>query len=225
MSTNTYFVDFDGTITGEDSLDLLFERFADPRWRENDLRWEQGKIGSRENLEGTFASFSLSFSQLDELIDELTVDTTFVDFLNWTSQNGHRCIIVSEGLDYIIRGTLVRKLLLTENQLCNLAVHAGLVESNGAVVYPPVQPCLLLAECRQCGICKYDLVSSVCGRPKIYIGDGLSDRFGIRLCDRVYAKNRLESFCVSANFNHVSFRRFADIIAFERDLAHNDESM
>ena len=35
----TFLLDFDGTITLEDTTDGLFDRFADPSWRELDAAW------------------------------------------------------------------------------------------------------------------------------------------------------------------------------------------
>jgi 2-hydroxy-3-keto-5-methylthiopentenyl-1-phosphate phosphatase len=42
------FVDFDGTISLEDTTDVILERFADPEWRKVEAEWLAGIIGSRE---------------------------------------------------------------------------------------------------------------------------------------------------------------------------------
>jgi 2-hydroxy-3-keto-5-methylthiopentenyl-1-phosphate phosphatase len=42
------FVDFDGTISLEDTTDVILERFADPEWRKVESEWLAGIIGSRE---------------------------------------------------------------------------------------------------------------------------------------------------------------------------------
>jgi 2-hydroxy-3-keto-5-methylthiopentenyl-1-phosphate phosphatase len=44
------FVDFDGTISLEDTTDVILERFADPEWRKVESEWLAGVIGSRECL-------------------------------------------------------------------------------------------------------------------------------------------------------------------------------
>lgn len=44
------FVDFDGTISLEDTTDVILERFADPEWRTVEAEWLAGRIGSRECL-------------------------------------------------------------------------------------------------------------------------------------------------------------------------------
>ena len=56
-----FFVDFDGTITKKDVVDMILERFADPSWKTVEKDWTEGKIGSRECLTKQLALVSASF--------------------------------------------------------------------------------------------------------------------------------------------------------------------
>ncbi len=52
MSTNVkrprLFCDFDGTITRQDVIDVLLETYAQPRWRDVEQEWIDGRISSRD---------------------------------------------------------------------------------------------------------------------------------------------------------------------------------
>ena len=41
---------FDGTISLEDTTDVILERFTDPEWRKVEAEWLAGRIGSRKCL-------------------------------------------------------------------------------------------------------------------------------------------------------------------------------
>ena len=45
-----FFIDFDGTITLEDVVDRVLDRFASGEWKKVEREWVEGKIGSRECL-------------------------------------------------------------------------------------------------------------------------------------------------------------------------------
>ncbi len=40
--------DFDGTISLEDVIDALLEKYGQPGWQQLEDQWKSGKIGSRE---------------------------------------------------------------------------------------------------------------------------------------------------------------------------------
>ncbi len=44
--------DFDGTISLEDVIDSLLEKYGQPGWQELEDQWKAGKIGSRECMQG-----------------------------------------------------------------------------------------------------------------------------------------------------------------------------
>ena len=45
------YVDFDGTITPDEPTDALFDKFADPAWRQIEKDWQEGRASSRDCME------------------------------------------------------------------------------------------------------------------------------------------------------------------------------
>jgi len=91
------FIDFDGTIIKEDSLDILFKFFAKDDWIKKDKLWEKGKIGSYENLQFAFSTFKITKEKLDFIISKLNVREGFFDFINFLEEKSIKYFIVSEG--------------------------------------------------------------------------------------------------------------------------------
>ena len=65
------FVDFDGTISLEDTTDVILERFADPEWRTVEAEWLAARIGSRECLARQIDLVRASREDLQTVIDEV----------------------------------------------------------------------------------------------------------------------------------------------------------
>ena len=217
MPNRTYFVDFDGTISRQDSLDLLFHACADPAWVENDRLWEGGTIGSRENLAFAFASFRISKAQMNRVVAGLTVDPTFYEFLDWLLGNKWSCIILSEGLDYIIWRALALNAPATFSSLGRVSVISNSYQ-NACVTFADNQACCpYLDECKLCSVCKAAVVGRVTGSERIYIGNGLSDRFGILKCELVYAKDKLLDYGANRHLLMLSFASFGDILQMEKN--------
>ena len=57
--------DFDGTISLEDVIDALLEKYGQPGWQELEDQWKAGKIGSRECMQGQVRLLKLDPATLD----------------------------------------------------------------------------------------------------------------------------------------------------------------
>jgi 2,3-diketo-5-methylthio-1-phosphopentane phosphatase len=202
MYEKFFFIDFDGTITKQDSLDLLCEKFAHKEWEVYDKRWERGEIGSLENLSFAFSTFDLSKEKLDSIIDLLEVDESFYHFLLCLEQKGYGYMILSEGIDYIIKNTLIQNAPKAYDLkiLKNITISANHFNGKEIVFAQNHHHCLEHKRCKVCSNCKYTITKNIQAKEKVYIGDGLSDRFGILNCDVVYAKNRLLEYCQKYNY-------------------------
>ena len=65
------FVDFDGTISLEDTTDVILERFADPEWRKVESEWLAGIIGSRECLARQIDLVRATPEELDSVVEDI----------------------------------------------------------------------------------------------------------------------------------------------------------
>lgn len=213
MYDKFYFIDFDGTIINQDSLDLLFENFSDNKWKIYDKKWERFEIGSLENLTYAFSTFDLTRNKLDYIIDKLEIDKSFYNFLTNIHKNNFGYMIISEGIDYIIRKTLFKNIPKNFNKhiLNNLNICSNKYHKNKIIFSNNSQHCCYLEECKICSNCKYLITKEILSKEKIYIGDGLSDRFGILNCNIIYAKKKLLTHCKKYNIEHKYFNTFEDI--------------
>jgi len=214
MYDKFYFIDFDGTITKQDSLDLLFKNYADSSWVINDKKWENGEIGSLENLSYAFSSFDITQQKLDFIIDQLEIDKSFYNLLNYLNKNDYGYIILSEGIDYIIRNTLLKNApksfevkLLNDLKICSNHFADNKISFNSW------NNCDNINSCKVCSNCKYIITQQIESKEKIYIGDGLSDRFGILNCDLIYAKGKLVDHCKENKINHIKFSILRELIS------------
>src|SRR3990167_7759814 len=103
-----FFLDFDGTITKADVVDLVLERFASPAWRDVEKEWTSGKIGSRECLGRQLGLVAAGMSELNALVDAVDVDAGFVPFLKAAHELSVPVTIVSDGFEPFIRRILER---------------------------------------------------------------------------------------------------------------------
>ena len=105
-------VDFDGTVAPDDPTDRLFERFADPAWRDIEDAWQAGRISSRECMRRQVALLRATPEELDDEFRNVRVDPGFHRFLRFCSRQGIAVTIVSDGLDRLVRAVLERERIL-----------------------------------------------------------------------------------------------------------------
>jgi len=175
------FIDFDGTIIKEDSLDILFKFFAKDDWIKKDKLWEKGKIGSYENLQFAFSTFKITKEKLDFIISKLNVREGFFDFINFLEEKSIKYFIVSEGIDYIIKKVTN---ISSNNIISNKFIN------NKIVFQKNFSNCKYLDKCKKCAFCKVNFIKQF-NNFKIYIGNGLSDRFAIKEVNLIFATSKL----------------------------------
>src|ERR1700712_2492628 len=92
------FVDFDGTISLEDTTDVVLERFADPSWQKVESEWRAGPIGSPECMKRQVELIRATPEELDTLCEEIPLDPHFPDLVALCRQKGIPITVVSDGL-------------------------------------------------------------------------------------------------------------------------------
>jgi 2,3-diketo-5-methylthio-1-phosphopentane phosphatase len=198
--------DFDGTVSTTDVGNRMFARFAADGWETVVQRWKDGEIGSRECLEAECALARATPEQVKEFALTREIDPHFEPFERFCRDRGIDVVILSDGLDFYI------ELLLEKYGLERLSCFANHLEFRGDRLIPGF-PYFELG-CLECGNCKGYHVRKHRqeGRTVIYIGDGFSDRCGVREADHVFAKDDLRRYCREHGIAHYSFDDFDDVL-------------
>ena len=104
----TILCDFDGTISVEDVIDSLLDRFGRPGWEVLEQDWRAGRIGSRECMAGQVELLQMSRAELDAHLAGMWIDHAFPGFVAKAHELGAPIRVVSDGLDYAIHRILGR---------------------------------------------------------------------------------------------------------------------
>ena len=212
-----FFVDFDGTVTKNDVVDLILERYASSEWKKVEEEWVQGRIGSRECLTRQMALVSATKEDLIKLCSEIEVDPYFSSFLKQAKNLEIPVAIVSDGFRIVIEDVLKRALKKTPELLSHLPIFSNRLEWRGPnlqVFFPEGPVCE-----HACANCKSRVMEShrTPGQKIIFIGDGLSDRFAAAVSDLTFAKcgahgiSPLLKFCEEKKLPHKKYSSFKEI--------------
>src|SRR3989338_8999040 len=125
MGKIRFFVDFDGTITTKDVVDLVLERFAKKEWRVVEKDWVEGRIGSRECLSRQIDFVVATEKDLLNLVEEAEIDPHFVSFLKEAKRLAIPVMIVSDGFDLFTEQILNRSLHDVPEILSSLPVFCN----------------------------------------------------------------------------------------------------
>ncbi|MGH9356555.1 MAG: MtnX-like HAD-IB family phosphatase [Terriglobia bacterium] len=205
------FCDFDGTITRADVTDAILTRLAGPEWKEIENVWMAGQIGSQECLRRQMALVRASKSDLDRLIDSIPLDPHFRQFARYARATSLPFIVVSDGMDHVIRRILVKSGLWRRprNGSDFFSSSARLKDGGINISFPHGrQGCV-----HGCATCKPWLMKKLKRDrwPVLYIGDGFSDRHAVFEADFVYARRPLFDFCRERGIPCRVFDTFAEI--------------
>jgi 2,3-diketo-5-methylthio-1-phosphopentane phosphatase len=199
--------DFDGTISVEDVIDSLLDRYGRPGWEALEQDWRAGRIGSRECMAGQVALLDMSRAQLDEHLAGLWIDHAFPAFVAKARELGAPIRVVSDGLDYAIHAILGRY------GLDDLPLAANRLEAQAERGWKLSSP-FQAPGCRS-GTCKCARVDEARagGAKTLLIGDGASDFCAADRVDFVFAKHRLIEHCRAAGIPYAPITGFEDAIA------------
>ncbi len=224
MTPLRFFIDFDGTITKTDVVDMILERFGLSQWTGVEKLWLEGKIGSRECLSRQMDLVSATGQEFMVLLDEVQIDPYFVDFVRQTKHLNIPVAIISDGFDIVIDHVLKKAFWESPGLLQNLPVYSNKLKYIPPAGFKVHFPDGNLCE-HACANCKERVVQSLraAGERTVFVGDGLSDRFGARVSDLTFAKNKLLKFCAEHQIQHRAYSNFKEIgewLSEERKGAH-----
>jgi len=206
----TLFLDFGGNIPVRDVTDVILEAFADRRWLDVEEAWTAGRIGSRTCLTSQMALVTAGRRDLDALLDGIEVDAGFVTLLEWSVAHLAPVHIVSDGFDYCVHRILARPSLGLARYLKDVRIVSSHLEPDGQRWCPsftsPVEPCV-----HGCATCKPAAMErlATAAAPRVFVGDGLSDRYAAAAADIVFAKDSLAAYCAEHSIPYTAYTSLA----------------
>lgn len=201
------FLDFDGTISRRDAIDVILEKFADARWLEIEERWKKGAIGSRECLREQIALVSASVDEINELLDAIKLDEGFGELLKTCQKLEITPHIISDGFDFCIRRILSES--VTAVNLPIFSSHLEFQNGKWKTAFP-----YYARDCQHgCATCKPRVMKSLNphNAPTIFVGDGLSDRYAARAANLVFAKKGLAHYCAENGIKYSSYENLFEV--------------
>lgn len=201
------YTDFDGTISKQDIINTILDRYADPIWLELDEKYLSGKISSRECLSKQIALLQdVPNEKILEIAREVGIDESFKSFCSFCLENKIDIEIVSDGLDIYINH------LLKLNGIVVKKINSNIYRGNGIIEFP-YNKHLCDKNCANCKKSHFDDKSFI-----VFIGDGKNDICAAMNSDLIFAKGSLANYLKTNGKDYYHFDSFLDIINILRDL-------
>ena len=201
-----FIVDFDGTLSVRDTVDLMLARFADPEWKAVEDAWLDGKITAVECMQKQLRMVRADRVSLEKFFRAIQLDAGFLPFYEHVSRFA-RVAIVSDGLGHAIT-VAMKNAALPEIPVFANKLH--FVSDGIDISWPHMNPACTAGN----GVCKCAVANALCGGSRvILIGDGKSDACLAGKADVVFAKGSLISFCETNSIPHYKFETFSDVLA------------
>jgi len=202
------FVDFDGTITSKDVGEAIFRKFGHAEKTDKIIEdLLSDKISSRQCWDELCNSVKFADrKELEDFIDSLDVDPTFVPFVKFCGANEIELIVLSDGFDFYI------KRIFSKADLVGIKYYSNKLNVNKdgklSAQYPHYDSdSPTSANCKKNHIINhssdYDFT--------IYIGDGNSDKDAVQYCDFIFAKDDLLKYCSLERISFYPFKNFIDV--------------
>jgi 2-hydroxy-3-keto-5-methylthiopentenyl-1-phosphate phosphatase len=191
-------LDWDGTVTERDTLDLVLEEFGDPEVYDR----VEAELGRTLTLDEVIAhEFATVTAPLDEVADWLLgrarIRPGFAELVR-----RHRPLVVSSGFH-----ELIEPLLEQDGLLGDVELRANRVEPRAdgwRVHFRVTDPCPFCGEPCKRG----DLPNGTV----VYAGDGYSDRCAVLAADRVYATGSLAGWLADRGVPFRPLTTFLDVV-------------
>lgn len=199
------FLDFDGTITVEDTGDVMFQTFGSFEPIHTQLL--NGEISVAEYYERSVALLQdCPPDVLQTWALQRDVDPGFRSLLDWSYDHNFNVHVVSDGFDAYIKPILARQGAGSIDLRCN---RLTMIEGRWTADFPgATESCTCF-----CASCKRNSIINVLGENDlaIYVGDGRSDRCAAEHCDVIFAKRQLAAWCTQERIPHHPFRTLHDV--------------
>ena len=218
LSNYAIVLDFDGTITQEDSNDLLVHTLGNEKNAEIEIEFCAGRMSNREAMEQHFENMHISAREYRNFIsNNINIDKDFDEFLQYVRGRDVPLFVISAGFRQGIEE------VLGEERLRGIQIF-----TNDLLGEPYISPRFAYSnpDCRKsfgpCGNCKQicvDIIRDQTNRKVIFAGDGLTDRCIAEKSELLFAKHDLARYCDECNLPYQPYSCFSDVVKFLKGVA------
>ena len=201
-----FLIDFDRTISNEDSTDVLLETHNPEFKKDLRKRYKAGKVTIRQFIKEGLSSLNITKDEyIKTLQEKVTIDESFKDFV----KSGLEFRIVSAGSRLNVQGSLLGYGIdLPDEKIISNDLK---FDGNKITVENP-----FLDKEKIYGVDKKEAVEKFKkqGYEVIYIGDGPSDYRAMEVADFVLVRKgtRAVKFCRENGINFREFESFSEIL-------------
>ena len=211
--------DFDGTVTLNDTFENIAEKFAQGDWRAVDDQYVKGEITLEECLRRQGAMVRVSKSQILHELDHVTrFRPGFDNLTDYCMRNRYPLVLVSAGLDFVIKHFLLR-----ENWSDKVELFAAAAKCSPTGIkfdFPQ------LKDNRSINF-KDDTVRYYKTKADTvaYVGDGRWDLHALRNADLRFAikNSELAELCKEQEIQATTVADFTEVVTFlQRKMSEQD---
>ena len=206
-------VDYDGTISTQDTVDALLHAFVEDQAEVDrlDRAYDEGTVGSRELMAWDLDALGPHPERLLSFAAAIPVDDGIVEIASSCRARGALLEVVSDGLGFYVAPAMAQLGLADVPIVTN---EARFGDGRGVAEFPFGHP-----RCFVCGTCKRERVRAhqAAGRVVVFVGDGTSDRFAAAHADVVFAKASLARICEAEGWPHIGWQRLSEVAAWLDD--------
>ena len=201
-----FLIDFDRTISNEDSTDVLLETHNLEFKKDLRKRYKAGKVTIRQFIKEGLSSLNITKDEyIKTLQEKVTIDESFKDFV----KSGLEFRIVSAGSRLNVQGSLLGYGIdLPDEKIISNDLK---FDGNKITVENP-----FLDKEKIYGVDKKEAVEKFKkqGYEVIYVGDGPSDYRAMEVADFVLVRKgtRAVKFCSENGINFREFESFSEIL-------------
>lgn len=197
----TVFIDFDGTITEDETFVAVLKHFAPERSAELIPQMLDEQVTLRVGVRQILQSIpSARFPEILAFVADARLRPGFAEFLQWLAEQHVPAIVVSGGLTAIVAQRLA------PYQSLITAIHAVDVDLSGPMLHPhtPFEGGTELLE-------KVAVVDSAPTDFVVTVGDSLTDVQLSQRADLAFARGRLQSYLDARSCPYVPWEDFHDV--------------
>lgn len=207
-----FIIDFDGTLSPDDTVDKLLEIHASSSWEDLEEDWLAGRISALECMRAQIGLVQADRISLEIFFQKIRLDPHFRAFWQHVREFAY-VAIVSDGLDYAIQTALKGADL---SDLPIFANRLNFVAPDRLSLSFPHQK----SDCQGGnGVCKCAVATQLAlshGGPVVLVGDGKSDACLASVADVVFAKNSLVKHCMDRSIPFIEFTDFSEVLSAVR---------
>jgi 2-hydroxy-3-keto-5-methylthiopentenyl-1-phosphate phosphatase len=203
---NVLCLDFDDTITLDNTARRLFERFAAPGWRDAEAAYHRGELTVEQFNARALDLIEAPPDELRTFVRETTrVRDGFLELLDWAHWNGWVAMVVSNGFDFYVNE------MLDSLTVERVARHAGRTRFSYRWKVRYTSPRGI--ELQEGFKLSYAQALKEAGDFVAYVGDGASDVEAARLAGAVFARDTLWAQLKDEHPRIYAFESLRDIVA------------